>query len=120
MALTLLVAGCSLAVSAGGGILERKRPFTLLRLTGTPMSSLARVVLLESVLPLLAAAVVAAGAGWALAATVATSLSNSALPFPGWPYFATAGAGLVISLAVILLTLPLLGRLTRTQSARFE
>ena len=75
----------------------------------------------ESVLlPLLAAAVVAAGAGWALAATVATSLSNSALPFPGWPYFATAGAGLVISLAVILLTLPLLGRLTRTQTARFE
>ena len=120
MALTLLVAGCSLAVSAGGGIPERKRPFTLLRLTGTPMSGLARVVLLESVLPLLAAAVVAAGAGWAPAATVATSLSNGALPFPGWPYVATAGAGLVISLAVILLTLPLLGRLTRTQTARFE
>jgi FtsX-like permease family protein len=120
VALTLLVAGCSLAVSAGGGILERKRPFTLLRLTGTPMSSLARVVLLESVLPLVAAAVVAAGTGWALAATVATSLSDSALPFPGWPYFATTGVGLVISLAVMLLTLPLLGRLTRTQTARFE
>ncbi len=120
VALTLLVAGCSLAVSAGGGILERRRPFTLLRLTGTPLSSLARVVLLESVLPLLAAAVVAAGTGWALAATVATSLSNSALPFPGWPYVATIGAGLMISLAVMLLTLPLLGRLTRTQTARFE
>ena len=120
VALTLLVAGCSLAVSAGGGILERKRPFTLLRLTGTPMSSLARVVLLESALPLLAAALVAAGAGWGLAATVATSLSNSALPFPGWPYFATTGAGLVVALAVMLLTLPLLGRLTRTQTARFE
>jgi len=120
VALTLLVAGCSLAVSAGGGILERKRPFTLLRLTGTPMSSLARVVLLESALPLLAAALVAAGAGWGLAATVATSLSNSALPFPGWTYFATTGAGLVVALAVMLLTLPLLGRLTRTQTARFE
>jgi hypothetical protein len=35
------------AVSGGGGRLERKRPFTLLRLTGTPMYSLARVVLLE-------------------------------------------------------------------------
>ena len=33
-------------------------------------------------LPLVAAAVVAAGTGWALAATVATSLSDSALPFP--------------------------------------
>jgi hypothetical protein len=118
--LTLLVAGCSLAVGTGGGILERKRPFTLLRLTGTPMSSLARVVLLESLLPLLAAAVVAAGTGWGLAATVATSLSDSAVPFPGWPYFATIGAGLAISIAVILLTLPLLRRLTRTQTARFE
>ena len=117
MALTLLVAGCSLAVSAGGGIPERKRPFTLLRLRHADVRRWP--VLLESVLPLLAAAVVAAGAGWAPAATVATSLSNGALPFPGWPYFATAGAGLVISLAVILLTLPLLGRLTRTQTARF-
>ena len=105
---------------AGGGILERKRPFTLLRLSGTPMSSLSRVVLLESVLPLLAAALVAAGTGWGLAATVATSLSNSALPFPGWAYFATVGAGLLVSLAIMLLTLPLLARLTRTQTARFE
>lgn len=118
--LTLLVAGCSLAVSAGGGILERKRPFTLLRLTGTSMSSLAGVVLLESALPLLAAALVAAGTGWGLAATVATSLSDSALPFPGWWYVAITGAGLLIALAVILLTLPLLARLTRTQTARFE
>jgi hypothetical protein len=121
VALTLLVAGCSLAVSTGGGIVERKRPFTLLRLAGTPMSGLARVVLLESVLPLAAAAVVAAATGYALAATVATSLSSSsALPIPGWPYFATTGTGLAVSLAVILLTLPLLGRLTRTQTARFE
>jgi hypothetical protein len=120
VALTLLVAGCSLAVSAGGGILERKRPFTLLRLTGTPMSSLTRVVLLESLLPMLATVLVAAATGWALAATVATSLSDSALPFPGPAYFATTGAGLLVALAVMLLTLPLLGRLTRTQTARFE
>lgn len=120
VALTLLVAGCSLAVSAGGGILERKRPFTLLRLTGTSMSSLARVVLLESVLPLLAVAVVAAGTGWGLAAAVATSLSTSAVPFPGWTYVATTGAGLAASLAIVLLTLPLLSRLTRTETARFE
>jgi hypothetical protein len=44
---------------------------------------------MASTLPLLAAGVVAAGTGWALAATVATSLSNIALPFPGWLYFAT-------------------------------
>src|SRR5215831_5192050 len=31
VALTLIVAGCSLAVAVGGGLVDRKRPFTLLR-----------------------------------------------------------------------------------------
>ena len=47
VALTLIVAGCSLAVSAGGGLVDRKRPFTLLRVSGTPVSVLSRVVLLR-------------------------------------------------------------------------
>ena len=46
--LTLIVAGCSLAVSVGGSLVERKRPFTLLRVTGTQVSMLYRVVLLEA------------------------------------------------------------------------
>ena len=59
VALTLVVAGCSLAVAVGGSLVERKRPFTLLRLTGTPTSTLYRVVFLEAVLPLVAATVIA-------------------------------------------------------------
>src|SRR5215472_8573569 len=35
VALTLIVAGCSLAVAVGGGLVDRKRPFTLLRVSGT-------------------------------------------------------------------------------------
>lgn len=56
VALTLIVAGCSLAVTIGGGLVERKRPFTMLRLTGTSTATLYRVVLSEAVLPLVAAA----------------------------------------------------------------
>src|SRR4029450_4247665 len=67
-ALTLLVAGCSRAVAVGGGLVERKRPFTLLRLTGAPTPALYRVVLLEAILPLLLAAVVARAARPALGA----------------------------------------------------
>ena len=59
--LTLLMAACSLAVTVGGGIVERKRPFTLLRLSGTPSATLYRVVVLESVLPLLTASFVSRG-----------------------------------------------------------
>ena len=61
VALTLVVAGCSLAVAVGGSLVERKRPFTLLRVTGAPTSTLYRVVFLEAVLPLVAATIVAAG-----------------------------------------------------------
>jgi len=59
VALTLIVAGCSLAVSVGGGLVDRKRPFTLLRVSGTPVSVLSRVVLFEAAVPLVAATVVA-------------------------------------------------------------
>jgi hypothetical protein len=79
------------------------------------------VVLLESVLPLAAAAALAAGTGYGLAAAVSSALAgHSAVPRPGWPYAVTTLAGLAVSVGVILLTLPLHGRLTRTQTARFE
>ena len=61
VALTLIVAGCSLAVAVGGGLVDRKRPFTLLRVSGTQVGVLSRVVMLEAAVPLLAATVVAAG-----------------------------------------------------------
>jgi hypothetical protein len=118
--LTLLVAGCSIAVSTGGGMVERKRPFTLLRLTGMPMSRLAWVIVLESTLPLLATAVVAAVTGYVLAAAVTTLSTTGHAPIPGGTYFLTIGAGLAVSLAVIMATIPLLGRITRSDSARFE
>src|SRR5439155_20842422 len=67
LGLTLLVAGCSLAVTVGGSLVERKRPFTLLRVSGTPTGVLRGVVVLEAVVPLLVASLVAAVTGGALA-----------------------------------------------------
>jgi hypothetical protein len=42
------------------------------------------------------------------------------LPTLGHVYYLTMGAGLAISLAVILVTLPLLDRITQPDNARFE
>jgi hypothetical protein len=121
VALTLLVAGCSLAVSAGGGLVERKRPFALLRVAGTPAPALYRVVLLETALPLAVATVVAAGVAYGVSVlTVGKLAARSPVPVPGGAYFLLMGTGLAISLAVILATLPLLGRMTGPASARFE
>ena len=72
--LTVVVAGCSLAVSVGGGLVDRKRPFTLLRVGGTPLGTLSRVVLLEAVLPLAAAVVAAAGIAYGMSVLAVLSL----------------------------------------------
>lgn len=119
--LTLIVAGCSLAVAVGGGLAERKRPFTLLRLTGTSGRTLYRVVLLEAVLPLLAATIVAGGLGYLIAAeAVGKFASGSPVPVPSHTFFLTIGGGLIGSLLIILASLPLLGRITEPENVRFE
>ncbi len=122
VALTIIVAGCSLAVAVSGGMVERKRPFTLLRLTGTSAATLYRVVLLEALLPLLAATVVAIGIAYGLAALTVSRIApaGTPVPVPGQAYYLTMAAGLVGSLLVILVSLPLLGRVTRAERVRFE
>jgi predicted lysophospholipase L1 biosynthesis ABC-type transport system permease subunit len=120
--MTLLVAGCSLAVAAGGGLMERRRPFSLLRVTGTPVATLRRVVLLETALPLAVATVVAGGAGYLIAALTVGKLTpkGAPAPAPGSDYYLLMGTGLVVAFAVILLTPPLMKRMTSPATARFE
>jgi hypothetical protein len=120
--LTLLVAACSLAVATGGGLVERKRPFTLLRLTGTPSRVLYRVVLLEALLPLAAATILAVAAGYGLAVIAATKIAPPGTPIPGpaGSYYLTMAIGLIVAIALISATLPFLNRITRSDNARFE
>jgi hypothetical protein len=120
--LTLVVAGCSLAVSVGGSLIERKRPFTLLRVAGTQIATLYRVVLLEAALPLAAATILAGAVAYFIASTTAEKLApaGTPVPVPGGVYYATMGAGLAGALLVILTSLPLLRRITGAASVRFE
>ncbi len=120
--LTLLVAGCSLAVAIGGGLLERKRAFTLMRVSGTPKATLYRVFLLEAAFPLIAATVAAAGTAYGISVLTIDRLASKGTPLPvlGGGYYLSIGIGLLASLAVIMAAMPLLGRLTAPAHARFE
>jgi hypothetical protein len=122
VALTLIVAGCSLAVAVGGGLVDRKRPFTLLRVGGTGVGVLSAVVLLEAAVPLAAATVLAAGIayGTSVLAFVRLAPAGTAIPQLGHDYYALMGAGLVIAFGVIAVTLPLLRRMTVPGNVRFE
>ncbi|GAA0283286.1 FtsX-like permease family protein [Cryptosporangium japonicum] len=117
---SLPVAGCSLAVGVVGGLLERRRPFSLLRLSGTPLAVLRRVVAFESTVPLLTVAAVAIGSGLLAAHLFLRSQLSISLRAPGTEYYLVVGVGLGVSLAVVASTLPLLRTLTGPASARNE
>jgi len=117
---SLLIAGCSLAVASIAGVSERKRPFSLLRLTGVPVGVLRRVVALETAAPLVIIAVASAVVGLVASDMFLKSQLGLTLRPPGISYFLIGLGGLIGSLAIIGSTLPLLDRITRPEDARME
>lgn len=117
---SLIIAACSLAVNIAAGLGERKRPFSLLRLTGVPLGVLRRIVALESALPLFIVAVVSISVSLVSAALYLHSQVGVAFRTPGIAYWFTVGGGLVASLAIIASTFPILNRMTGPEVARNE
>jgi hypothetical protein len=125
--LTLVTAGCSLAISIGGGLLERKRPFTLLRVSGVSRRTLDGVILLEAALPLIAGSLIAAGIGLGAGIPAIASILAAFAPddatirvYPGAGYYLALVGGLAAALGLVAATLPLLHRLTKPEDVRFE
>ena len=116
------LAACSLRQRrTAGSLVERKRPFTLLRLSGTPLAVLRRVVFLESALPLVAVSVLAGLAAYAMALiAVRTMAKGVSMSFPLATYSISVSVVVVAALGVILGSMTLLSRMTRSEYARFE
>ena len=117
---SLLIAGCSLAVAMAAGVGERRRPFSLMRLSGAPLSVLQRMVALETAGPLLVIAVASALTGFVASDLFLRSQLGETLRPPGLVYYLIVGGGLFGALAMIASTLPLLDRATRPENARME
>ncbi|MFJ5921758.1 FtsX-like permease family protein [Kitasatospora sp. NPDC092948] len=117
---TFPIAGCSLAVSVAGGLSERRRPFSLLRLTGVSLGTLRRVVAMESVVPLLVMAAVAIGVGLLAADLFLRSQLQYSLHALGAGYYLAVVGGLAAALGIIGATMPLLRRITGPETARNE
>lgn len=120
LAVTLIVAGCGLAVAVAGGIIERKRPFALLRLAGMHLAELRRVALLEAAAPLLLIAVASAVLGLSVSALIVLIAGDVTWAPPSIGYWVSLAGGLTVAVAVAAATLPLLGRATAPSAVRFE
>jgi hypothetical protein len=118
--ISLVIAGCTLATGIAAGLADRKRPFSLLRLTGARLAMLRRVVALEGAVPLLAVAGVAIGTGFAGAAMYASGAIQHPMVAPGAAYYLLTAAGIIVSLGIIAATFPLLARITGPEVARNE
>jgi len=117
---SLVIAGCTLATGIASGLADRKRPFSLLRLTGARLATLRRVVALEGAVPLLAVAAVAIGTGFGAAAMFASEAQQHPMVAPGAAYYLITAAGILVSLGIIAATFPLLERITGPGVARNE
>jgi hypothetical protein len=117
---SLPIAGCTLAAGIAAGLADRKRPFSLLRLTGARLATLRRVVALEGAVLLLAVAAVAIGTGFGAAAMFATEAQQHPMVAPGAGYYLLTTGGIIVSLGIIAATFPLLARITGPEVARNE
>lgn len=118
--ITLFVAVASLVVSTIGGLLERRRSLFTLRLGGMTLGQMKRVVLIESLIPLIGTSVLAAGAGiWVskiflevFSSTVRVSLSPI--------YFVIVIGSMVVAIIGIWLVLPILKNITSLEQNQTE
>jgi hypothetical protein len=115
---SLPIAGCSLAVSVAGGLSDRRRPFSLLRLSGVPLGVVRRVVALETAVPLLVVSAVAIGTGFVAADLFLRAQMEYTLRPPAAEYYLVVLAGLAVTFGIIAATLPLLERMTGPENAR--
>jgi FtsX-like permease family protein len=102
------------------GLAERKRPFSVLRLTGVSVAMLRRVVGLETVGPLVLTATVSIAVGFLAAQLCLRAQLDQTLVAPGPQYYLIVALGLLAALAILGSTLPMLSRITGPDAARFD
>jgi hypothetical protein len=115
----LLVAACSLTVGMLAGVIERRRPFALLRASGLRLGELRQVVLLETAAAMLVTAAVGVGLGMATSYALAL-FGDMVWTWPDGGVFAMVGIGVLAALILSTLALPLLDAATRYDAVRFE
>lgn len=118
--ITLFVAVASLVVSTIGGLLERRRSLFTLRLGGMTLGQMKRVVLIESLIPLIGTSVLAAGAGIWVAKIFLEVFSSTVRVSLSATYFAIVIGSLVLAVIGIWLVLPMLKKITSLEQNQTE
>jgi ABC-type antimicrobial peptide transport system permease subunit len=115
----LLLATVGLTAGMTGSLLERRRPFALLRASGVRLSELRQVVFLETAATMLLTSVAGVVLGMLLA-YAGTRRAGLAWSWPDPEVYAFAAGAVLAALALSTLALPLLNATTRVDAIRYE
>lgn len=112
------VGGGALVIAIAVGLLERRRSFALLRITGAPIRALRATLFLEACGPLVLMSAVAAMLGALIGRWTGQpgAEQGSMVEAAGLPLL----AGLAISVVVLAVMLPMTRRVTETEETRFD
>jgi hypothetical protein len=116
MLFVVLVAACSMTVSTVAALMDRRRPFALLRASGVRLRQLRLIALMETGIPLAFTAL----AGFVAALLVEYAIAPDEFGPPDAGLVLVLALGLFVALAVSLVTWPLLDAVTRHDQVRFE
>lgn len=119
VAIILLVAVASLASATTASILERRRPFTLLRMTGVPLRSICGMAAVEAALPLTLSVCLSAALGIVSGAAFVTAVGGS-YNLPVKTVTLLVVTGIAAGLLMIASLFPILSRWTDPRSLRTE
>ena len=120
MGVTLFVAVASLIVSTIGGLFERRRSLYTLRLGGMRLGQLKRLIMTESLVPLLSVSLLSCAIGVWVGTVFITTFSASLKPTLSPLYFGIVGGGLVAAIIGIYLVLPMVRKLTDPEANQTE
>lgn len=120
MGVTLFVAIASLIISTIGGLLERRRSFVTLRLSGMTVAQMKRTVMIESLIPLIGVSLLACALGIWVGWVFTSALSDSARPTLTPLYFGIVISSLTVASLAIYQILPMLDTMTRPEGNQTE
>ena len=115
----LIIGAFGLAASMVGGLIERRRPFALLRASGVYLSELRRSVMLETSVTMVVVSIAGAGLGMLLGYTSALQ-GGVAWRWPGFEVYGLIASGVLAAMVFSSIALPLLNLTTRHDAVRFE
>jgi hypothetical protein len=124
--ITIIISVISLIISTLGGLLDRKESLQTLHLSGMTLRQMQKVVIIESLVPMILTTLISSALGifsaammWSMSGSVSTTISKFAI-YPGWNLLLIISISLLLATLAIRAVLPSIRTLVAFEGSRKE